>query len=75
MSRYAPDQDKETGHICSCEIILLCLSWFIEGQPVNDWHSSTLHGVIVTSVHFDKSSLFLRLQAKWTQKTCACDII
>ena len=30
---------------------------------------------ILTGVHFDQSSLFLSLQAKWTQNPCACDII
>ena len=32
-------------------------------------------GVILTGVHFDKSRLFLRLQAKPTQNPRACDII
>ena len=92
---YAPDRDKEMGHICSCEIILLNLNWFVEDQTVNDWHSllesiptgsgsntwkrvgtrGAFQGVILTGVHFDQSSLFLRLQAKWTQNPCACDII
>ena len=93
--RYPPDRDKEMGHICSCEIILLNLNWFIEDQTVNDWHGplesiptdseintwkrvgthGAFQGVILTGVHFDKSRLFLRLQAKRTQNPCACDII
>ena len=36
--RYAPDRDTEMGLICSCEIILLNLNWFIEDQTVSDWH-------------------------------------
>ena len=70
--RYAPDRDKEMGHICSCESPLESIPTDSEINPLKRVGTrGAFQGVILAGVHFDKSRLFLRLQAKRTQNPCA----